>query len=93
MNIYALNEYDCYRELTAGKGFADVVYVPVRPDKPALIIELKHNKSAESAIDQIREKKYYEALERYKGDLLFVGIDYDEKTKTHTCRIERFEKN
>ena len=91
--IYALNEYDCYRELTAGKGFADVVYVPVRPDKPALIIELKHNKSAESAIDQIREKKYYESLERYKGDLLFVGIDYDEKAKTHTCRIERFEKN
>ena len=90
--IYALNEYDCYKELTAGKGFADVVYVPARPDKPALIIELKHNKSAESALNQIREKKYYEALDRYKGDLLFVGIDYDEKTKTHTCRIEKFEK-
>ena len=90
--IYALNEYDCYKELTAGKGFADVVYVPARPDKPALIIELKHNKSAESALNQIREKKYYESLDRYKGDLLFVGIDYDEKTKTHTCRIEKFEK-
>ncbi len=91
--IYALNEYNCYRELATGKGFADVVYVPVHPEKPALIIELKHNKTAESAIDQIRDKKYFEALEHYQGRLLFVGINYDEKDKTHTCRMEWFDKN
>lgn len=90
--IYALNEYDCFKELTTGKGFADVVYVPVHQDKPALIIELKHNKTAESAIDQIKEKKYFDSLSRYSGDMLFVGINYDEDEKTHECRIERFEK-
>ena len=90
--IYALNEYDCFKELTTGKGFADVVYVPVHQDKPALIIELKHNKTAESAIGQIKEKKYFDSLSRYSGDMLFVGINYDEDEKTHECRIERFEK-
>ncbi len=92
--IFALNEYNCYKELTAGKGFADVVYVPIHPspDRPAMIIELKRNDCAESAIGQIRDKKYFEALDQYKGNLLFVGINYDEKDKTHTCKIERFEK-
>ena len=90
--IYALNEYDCFKELTSGKGFADVVYVPANKDKPALIVELKHNKSSESALNQIKERKYFESLERYKGNLLFVGINYDETEKTHTCRIERLKK-
>lgn len=90
--IYALNEYSCYKELTSGKGFADVVYVPVKADKTALIIELKRNDSAESAINQIREKRYFDSLEKYQGDLLFVGINYDEKDKIHSCKIEKFRK-
>ncbi|MBQ7557733.1 MAG: PD-(D/E)XK nuclease domain-containing protein, partial [Lachnospiraceae bacterium] len=90
--IYALNQYNVYKELTSGKGFADVVYVPVEPELPAMVIELKRNDSAESAIDQIRERKYYASLEHYSGNLLFVGINYDEKSKTHTCNIERFVK-
>ncbi len=59
-------------------------------DKPALLVELKWNKTAESAIGQIREKCYPRALQEYKGNLLLVGISYDEKTKEHTCRIEPF---
>ncbi len=90
--LYALNKYNVYKELTTGKGFADVVYVPVFPDIPAMIIELKHNKSAESALDQIKDKKYFDSLNYYYGNLLFVGINYDEDTKSHECRIERFVK-
>ena len=78
--------------MTAGKGFADVVYIPIKKEKPAMIIELKHNKSAESAPDQIKEKKYIDSLSHYQGNLVFVGINYDEKDKTHTCRIERYVK-
>ena len=91
--IFALNKYNVYKELTTGKGFADVVYVPVYPDIPAMIIELKRNDCTESAINQIKEKKYSERLSNYTGNLLFVGINYDEKDKTHTCRIERFVKD
>ena len=45
------------------------------------------------ALDQIKEKRYFESLSHYQGNLLFVGINYDEKKKTHTCKIETFEKN
>ena len=88
--IYALNKYYIFKEVTAGKGFADVLFVPFKQDVPAMVIELKHNKCAESAIDQIRNKQYFEPLRDYKGGLLFVGVNYDEKEKTHECRIEEF---
>ena len=90
--IYALNDYTAVREMTAGKGFADVVYIPVHPGHTAMIIELKRNDSAQSAITQIREKQYFDCLSHYEGNLLFVGINYDEKAKTHSCEIERFIK-
>ncbi|MBQ6318418.1 MAG: AAA family ATPase [Lachnospiraceae bacterium] len=90
--IYALNKYTVVKEMTAGRGFADVVYIPFTENMPAMIIELKHNKCAESAIDQIRDKQYFDSLSHYSGNLLFVGINYDEQTKTHECKIERFEK-
>ncbi|MBR3307777.1 MAG: AAA family ATPase [Lachnospiraceae bacterium] len=90
--IYALNRYTVIKEMTTGKGFADVVFIPFVPDLPAMIIELKHNRCAESALDQIKEKKYFDSLKDYKGGLLFVGVNYDEKDKTHECRIERFTK-
>lgn len=90
--IYALNKYTIVKEMTAGKGFADVVFIPFVPDIPAMIIELKRNDFTESAINQIREKKYFASLEHYTGNLLFVGVNYDEKNKTHECRIEQMMK-
>lgn len=90
--IYALNEYTVVREMTSGKGFADVVYIPFRENIPAMIIELKRNGSPESAVNQIKDKQYFASLSHYQGNLLFVGINYDEKKKLHACRIERFVK-
>lgn len=91
--IYALNKYTVIREMTTGKGFADVVYIPVYEGDPAIIIELKRNGSTDSALNQIREKKYFESLEHYSGKLLFVGINYDEQSKIHTCEIQEFRRN
>ncbi len=90
--IYALNKYTIIKEMTTGKGFADVVFVPFVPNMPAMIIELKRNGSSESAINQIKEKQYFSSLSHYSGDLLFVGVNYDENSKTHECKIERFVK-
>ena len=87
--FYANTRYTLVKELPTGKGYADLVLIPYLPNIPALVIELKHNKSAESALRQIKEKNYCQALNNYSGDLLFVGISYDEKTKEHRCRIER----
>ena len=90
--IYALNKYTVIKEMTTGKGFADVVFIPFVPNMPAMIIELKRNGSADSALKQIREKKYFDSLQHYSGNLLFVGINYDENTKTHECKIEELVK-
>ena len=90
--IYALNYYTVIKEMTAGKGFADVVFIPFVPDLPAMIIELKRNGSAESALNQIRKKRYFDSLSSFKGKILFVGINYDADNKTHECKIEEFVK-
>lgn len=80
-------------ELPTGKGRADLVYLPRRDvDRPALLVELKWDKSAESAIQQIKEKRYAQWIESYTGEILLVGINYDERTKRHSCKIEKYEK-
>lgn len=85
--------YTEIRELPTGKGYADIVYLPRKNhlDKPAMLIELKWDQSAEGAIEQIREKQYVKALKDYRGNLLLVGVNYDKKTKQHTCKIEKME--
>lgn len=80
-------------ELPSGKGYADVVYLPKRNvDKPALVVELKWNKSIEGAIAQIKKKKYAAWIEEYTGDILLVGISYG-RDKEHRCIIEKHEKS
>ena len=90
----ARNFYTVYRELPTGKGLADMVFLPRRqfPDKPALVVELKWNHSAEGALAQIKEKQYCKSLEDYRGNILLVGVNYDKVTREHTCVIEEAEK-
>ena len=99
LTIAFLSTLDYYfkpvRELPTGRGFADFVYIPkpmYREDYPALVVELKWNKSAATALQQIKEKRYTESLRDYAGDILLVGINYDKKTKEHTCSIENVMK-
>ena len=87
--------YELIREFPSGKGFADIVFLPHKnTDKPAMIIELKYDKSADTAIQQIKDNRYAGKLKDYKGNLLLVGINYDknatgEHAKKHTCIIEK----
>lgn len=86
----AMKEYTKVREFPTGKGFADIVYLPKKnSDKPAMIIELKYDMTAQGAIAQIKERRYPESLKEYHGNLLLVGINYDKKTKKHCCVIEK----
>jgi hypothetical protein len=86
---YARNNYIIYRELPTGKGFADLVLIPRKNvDSPAIVLELKFNKNADAAIDQIKRRQYPAKLADYADRLLLVGINYDRETKTHSCRIE-----
>ena len=87
---YAREYYTIVREMPTGKGFADICLIPrpLHAGKPAIVIELKRDKTAQGAIDQIKARNYVKALEDYKGNLLLVGINYDREKK-HTCRIEK----
>lgn len=92
--FYASREYyTVVREMPAGKGYADLIYLPRKKyaDKPALVIELKWDKHAQGAISQIKGQNYPSALHEYRGNILLAGINYDKGSKHHTCRIERLE--
>ena len=84
------------RELPTGRGFSDFVFLPkpeYRYDFPALVVELKWNKNAETALDQIKRQHYPASIASYTGDILLVGVNYDKKTKVHECRIEKYLKS
>ncbi|MEY8522155.1 AAA family ATPase [Lachnospiraceae bacterium 38-10] len=90
----ARNFYTVHRELAGGKGFADLVFLPRKQfqDKPALVVELKWDKDARGAIEQIKEREYCKSLEGYEGNIILVGVNYEVKSKEHTCVIEWHER-
>ena len=90
--------YNIVREMPAGKGFTDFAFIPRSNAgfRPAMIVELKYNQSAETAIKQIKEKKYHGALSGYSDRILLVGINYNEDgsdKKHHTCVIEEWRNS
>lgn len=88
----ARKDYRLVREMPTGKGFADIVFLPLpSAGKPALVVELKYAGSADTAIQPIKERRYTQALEGYAGEILLVGISYDRenKNKPHSCVIEK----
>lgn len=84
------------RELPTGRGFADFVFIP-KPeylqDYPAIVVELKWNQNALTALRQIEERKYPASIEQYTGNILLVAINYDRDTKKHQCMIEKYIKS
>jgi len=92
MAYFAYKDYYLkLEELPTGEGYADIVYLPkLGKGVPALVVELKWNKSAVGAIRQIRDRQYPRALEGYGGELLLVGINYDKGSREYVCRIEKW---
>ena len=98
-SYYAAQKYyTTLQELDSGKGYADIVYLPSPkyPDKPALLVELKYDKTVEMAADQIRDRNYPQKLEHYKGNILLVSVNYEKEIpageegyKHHSCKIEK----
>ncbi|MBP3203130.1 MAG: AAA family ATPase [Bacteroidales bacterium] len=85
--------YNVIREFPSGKGFADLVFLPIAgSDKPAMVVELKYAQSASGAITQILNKNYPESLKSLTGDIVLVGINYNPADKKHICRIERMAR-
>ncbi len=90
---YAQNAYTIVTEFPTGKGFADVAFIPKYPTLgfPAMIVELKMNKTVNTAMQQIEERKYGLDLLHYRGNMLLVGVNYEVKGHAHSCEIRSFE--
>lgn len=92
--ISCIDEFLTIKELPSGHGYADVVFFPKKTSSlPLLLIELKWNKTDKGAISQIIQNDYPQALKDYGGEILLVGINYDAKSKKHTCKIEKYRKH
>ncbi len=92
----ARKDYTVVREYPTGEGFADIVLIPrADRDVPAMLVELKWDKDAETAIQQIKQRDYPRDLEHYQGNMILVGVNYDKdaKGKVHECVIEDWIKD
>lgn len=90
----ARKDYRLIREFPTGRGFVDIVFLPLpHTGKPAMVVELKYGKSVETALQQIKDRQYTQALEGYSGEVLLVGISYDKNNteKAHSCLIEKMK--
>jgi hypothetical protein len=91
--ISCVDEFLRVEELPSGRGYADVVYLPKKDSAmPIMLVELKWNRTAEGAIAQIRDRNYPQVLEGFGSEILLVGVNYDEKTKKHSCQIEKYSR-
>lgn len=90
--------YMKFEELPSGNGYADIVYLPKKKSPlPALVIEMKWDKSAEGAIAQIKNRHYPDAIKDFGGEIFLVGINYEKDApagkRKHTCVIEKYLEN
>ncbi len=90
--FYATAQYTIIKEMPAGRGYADVVFIPYVPNIPAIIVELKVDTQPSHALEQIQNRRYPDALNHYKGNILLVAISYNRKSKSHSCQILSIDK-
>ena len=92
--IYTKSFYTIHNEEATGNGYADIVLIPRSQysSNPAIVIELKVDKSAAIALKQIKDRHYGSDLDLYKKNMLLVGINYNRKTSKHDCIVEKYQK-
>ena len=84
--------YKIFHELPSGKGFADMVFIPLpNSQRPAIVVELKYDKSADSAIDQIHRKNYPASLKGFSKRIILVGVNYNKAESKHEVKLEVIE--
>ena len=85
--LAARDFYEVKREAKSGKGYCDYLFLPKKGQNTAIILELKVDGTCEAAIQQIKAKNYIQQAAGCER-VLYVGINYDKKSKTHQCIIE-----
>ncbi|MBR4267188.1 MAG: PD-(D/E)XK nuclease domain-containing protein, partial [Bacteroidales bacterium] len=84
--------YNIFHELPTGKGFADIVFIPLpNSQRPAIVVELKYDQSADTAISQIKRKEYPKSLKGFSKQIILCGINYNKSTSKHEVEMEIIE--
>ena len=92
ISYYSLKQfYNVKKEDTSILGRSDISFIPYDNNHIPFIVELKINSSAEEAIEQIKQKKYFNSLGDYHGKVLLLGISYDDNTLKHSSKIKIIE--
>jgi len=92
--IVHLSYYNCrefyfiLKEPSTSTGRDDLAFMPKDNNHIPMIVELKQDENVESALDQIKDKKYLNLFDGYKGKVLLLAITYDSKTLVHESQIE-----
>ena len=90
--IGKVDDYHICQELPTGTGYADIVLQPKNKEYSPIVVELKWDKNAQGAIEQIKKKNYVQGIESKTGEILLVGISYDKEKKSHECVIEKLPR-
>ena len=80
--------YNIKKEDSSTLRRADLTFIPYDNTHMPIIVELKVNSSPNEAISQIKFREYYNSLGDYHGDVLLLGISYNDKTLKHDSKIE-----
>lgn len=84
-------DYTFLRELPDEKGFADIVFLPRKPDRIPILVEMAWDPDAYTAVRQIREGRYAGLAHGYpKALLVEVRFERTENPK-FSCVMEEVE--
>jgi len=95
--LQAREFYDVRLEDRSGTGYVDYIFFPYKKEDDGIIVELKVDDTADSAIRQIKGRQYAQSFQgklgeepKCTGRILAVGIAYNRKDpdKRHTCKVE-----
>lgn len=90
--IWSIDDYLRVDELGAGRGYADLAYIPKPGSKlPPMVVELKWDEPTNAALTQIRKRNYPAAFAGLSGPCVLVGITYRKGTDEHECIIEQIQ--
>lgn len=80
---FTLSGTDSHSEYSTSEGRADIV---VELEQVTYIIEVKINALPEVAIDQIKDRRYYERFLKKGHEVILLGISF-MRSKNHTLEI------
>ena len=80
LSNFTKKDYEIKQEYETNFKKADIVFRPYNNGLPAIIFELKYNKSTNEAMKQIEDKGYVQGLKDKYKKILYVGINYNSET-------------